>query len=73
MDEVADVELEMQENVQADLRSVFQGAVKLALETVLDEVVRDLIGARRWQRLASRKDFRNGTATGSQIFLLQEV
>jgi transposase-like protein len=35
--------------------------VKLALETVLDEVVRDLIGARRWQRLATRKDVRNGT------------
>jgi transposase-like protein len=35
--------------------------VKLALETVLDEVVRDMIGARRWQRLASRKDLRNGT------------
>jgi len=61
MDEVADLELPTQENVHADLRSVFQGAVKLALETVLDEVVRDLIGARRWQRLASRKDVRNGT------------
>ena len=61
MDEVAELELPTQENVHADLRSVFQGAVKLALETVLDEVVRDLIGARRWQRLASRKDVRNGT------------
>jgi len=61
MDEVADVELETQENVQTDLRSVFQGAVKLALETVLQEVVRDLVGAHRWQRLASRKDLRNGT------------
>jgi len=61
MDEVAELELPTQENVHADLRSVFQGAVKLALETVLDEVVRDLIGARRWQRLATRKDVRNGT------------
>lgn len=61
MEEVAELELPTQENVHADLRSVFQGAVKLALETVLDEVVRDLIGARRWQRLASRKDVRNGT------------
>jgi transposase-like protein len=61
MDEVAELELPTQENVHADLRSVFQGAVKLALETVLDEVVRDLIGARRWQRLSSRKDVRNGT------------
>jgi len=61
MNEVADLELPTQENVRADLRSVFQGAVKLALETVLDEVVRDLIGAHRWQRLVSRKDVRNGT------------
>jgi len=61
MNEVAELELPTQENVHADLRSVFQGAVKLALETVLDEVVRELIGARRWQRLASRKDVRNGT------------
>jgi putative transposase len=61
MDEVAELELPTQENVHADLRSILRGAVKLALETVLDEVVRGMIGARRWQRLASRKDLRNGT------------
>ncbi len=61
MNEVAELELPTQENIHSDLRLVFRGAVKLALETVLDEVVRDLIGARRWQRLASRKDVRNGT------------
>jgi putative transposase len=61
MDEVAELELPTQENFQADLRTVFQGAVRLALESVLEEVVRDMIGARRWQRLGSRKDVRNGT------------
>jgi putative transposase len=61
MDEVAELELPTQENFQADLRTVFQGAVRLALEAVLEEVVRDMIGARRWQRLGSRKDVRNGT------------
>jgi transposase-like protein len=61
MNEVAELDLPAQENVQSDLRAVLRGAVKLALETVLDEVVRDLIGARRWQRLASRKGLRNGT------------
>ena len=61
MNEVAELELPTQENFQVDLRSLFRGAVKLALETVLDEVVRDMIGARRWQRLASRKDVRNGS------------
>ena len=61
MNEVADVDLPTQENIHADLRSLFRGAVKLTLETVLQEVVRDLVGASRWQRLASRKDLRNGT------------
>lgn len=61
MNDVADVEVPTQEAIRGDLRSMFQGAVKLALETVLEEVVRDMIGARRWQRLASRKDVRNGT------------
>ena len=61
MNEVAELELPTQENLQADLRTVFQGAVRLALESVLEEVVRDMIGARRWQRLGSRRDVRNGT------------
>jgi putative transposase len=61
MNEVAELELPTQENFQADLRTIFQGAVRLALESVLEEVVRDMIGARRWQRLGSRKDVRNGT------------
>ena len=61
MNEVAELELPTQENFQADLRTVFQGAVRLALESVLEEVVREMIGARRWQRLGSRKDVRNGT------------
>jgi putative transposase len=61
MNEVAELEVPTQENFQADLRTVFQGAVRLALESVLEEVVRDMIGARRWQRLGSRKDVRNGT------------
>jgi len=61
VNEVAELELPTQENFQADLRTVFQGAVRLALESVLEEVVRDMIGARRWQRLGSRRDVRNGT------------
>ena len=61
MNEVAELELPTQEIVHADLRSLFRGAVKLTLETVLQEVVRDLVGASRWQRLASREDLRDGT------------
>ena len=62
MNEVAELELPTQENIHSDLRSVLRGAVKLALETVLDEVVRDLIGARRWQRLD--RQWREGLLTG---------
>jgi putative transposase len=61
MNEVAELELPTQEIFQADLRSVFQGTVRLVLEAVLEEVAREMIGARRWQRLGSRKDVRNGT------------
>ena len=61
MDEVAELELPTQENFQYDLRTIFQGTVRLVLETVLEEVARDMIGASRWQRLGTRKDVRNGT------------
>jgi transposase-like protein len=61
MNEVADVELPTQENVQSDLRSLFQGAVRTALEIALEEVLRDMVGARRWERLGQRLDHRNGT------------
>jgi hypothetical protein len=44
MNEVAEIEVPTQENVHADLRSLFRGAVKLTLETVLDEIVREMIG-----------------------------
>jgi transposase-like protein len=64
MDEVAELELPTQENFQYDLRSVFRGTVRLVLETVLEEVAREMIGASRWQRLSSRKDVRNGTSCG---------
>ena len=61
MDEVAELELPTQENFQYDLRSLFRSTVRLVLETVLEEVAREMIGASRWQRLSSRKDVRNGT------------
>ena len=61
MNEVAELELPTQEDFQYDLRSVFRGTVRLVLETVLEEVAREMIGASRWQRLSARKDVRNGT------------
>jgi transposase-like protein len=45
----------------ADMTSLFRGAVRLVIEHALQEEVRELVGARRYQRLSGRKDHRNGT------------
>ena len=50
-----------QEELRADLRGLFQGAIRLVIENVLQEEVRELVGARRFERLGQRKDVRNGT------------
>ena len=51
-----------QDEFQADLRSVFRAAIKLALEEMLEEEVRELVGGGRWARLGkARKDYRNGS------------
>lgn len=50
-----------QAEIQTDLEGLFRGAVQVVLESVLNEAVRDLVGARRYERLSSRKDTLNGT------------
>lgn len=50
-----------QADIQTDLGELFRGAVQVVLETALNEAVRDLVGARRYERLSSRKDTLNGT------------
>jgi transposase-like protein len=50
-----------QDEIRADLRGLFLGAIRVTLETLLEEEIRELVGARRWQRLGGRKDYRNGT------------
>jgi transposase-like protein len=40
---------------------LFQGAIRLVIENALQEEVRELVGARRFERLSQRKDVRNGT------------
>ena len=44
-----------------DLRELFQGVVKTALELVLEEELKNIIGAGRYARTASRVDSRNGS------------
>ena len=40
---------------------MFQGAIRVTLEMVLEEEVKAMVGARRFERVGSRKDHRNGT------------
>jgi transposase-like protein len=61
MDEGDDVELPTQENIQTDLRSVLQGAIRVVLEMMLEEELREMVGAGRWERFGQRVDSRNGT------------
>jgi len=61
VNEVAELELPTQENFRADLRSLFQGAVRVALEVVLEDEIREMVGAKKWERQAQRVDSRNGT------------
>jgi putative transposase len=45
-----------QEELRADLRALFEGAIRLVIENALQEEVRELVGARRFERLSQRKD-----------------
>lgn len=47
--------------IQSDLLGLFRGAIGLVLEVLLEQQVREMVGARRYERLGSRKDHLNGT------------
>jgi putative transposase len=55
------VDDEMQEELGSDLGQLFRGAIRMTLEALLEQEVRELVGARRWARVASRKDKYNGS------------
>jgi putative transposase len=61
MNEVAELEVPTQENIRTDLRSVFQGTIRVVLEMILEEEIREMVGAGRWERFGARVDRRNGT------------
>jgi transposase-like protein len=50
-----------QAEVTADLGALFRCAIRMVLEYSLNEEVSELIGAERYQRIASRSDYRNGS------------
>ena len=61
MEKMVEVERATQEELQQDLKSLFQGAIRVTLEMVLEEELKAMVGARRFERVGSRKDHRNGT------------
>ena len=60
MKHTAELKLVEQEDVQIDMRELFRGAVRMTLESVLEETVLELCGAARGVR-GPRKDVRNGS------------
>lgn len=61
MDESAVFGSVEQEEIRADIGSLFRGAIRVTLECLLEQEVREMVGARRYERLGSRKDHLNGT------------
>ena len=61
MEETAQFVAATQEEIRYDLGSVFRGAIRLMLECLLEQEVKEMVGARRYERLGSRKDHLNGT------------
>lgn len=59
--DVPDIDLPSQEDVRTDVRSLFLGAIRVTLEMLLEEEVRELVGVGRWQKALARKDRRNGS------------
>ncbi len=61
MQESAQFVAAAQEEIHQDIGSLFRGAIRLMLECVLEQEVKEMVGARRYERLGSRKDHLNGT------------
>lgn len=60
MSKGTDFEAPSQEDLRADVLDLFRGAVRMTLEALLEEQMRELLGAPRWARIG-RRDHRNGS------------
>ncbi len=61
MEKMVEVQSATQEELRGDLRALFQGAIRITLEMVLEDELKAMVGARRFERVGSRTDHRNGT------------
>lgn len=61
MKDVVEFEGLSQEGIKTDLRSMLQGAIRASLEMMLEEEMKTLVGAERYERAVGRKVHRNGS------------
>jgi putative transposase len=61
MEEIAQFAGAAQEEIRQDVGWLFRGAIRVMLECLLEQEVKEMVGARRYERLGSRKDHLNGT------------
>jgi transposase-like protein len=61
MQDVVEMERVAQGELRDDLSALFRGAIRLTLEMVLEEELKAMVGARRFERVGSRTGHRNGT------------
>lgn len=57
----APIDRPTQSSIRTDLLGLFRGAIAVVLEVLLEQEVREMVGARRYERMGSRKDHLNGT------------
>ena len=50
-----------QDELRQDLTALFRGAIRLTIEMMLEEELKAMVGARRFERVGSRIGHRNGT------------
>jgi len=73
MEESAVFEPIEQEEIRTDIAALFRGAIRVTLECLLEQEVREMVGARRYERLGSRKDHLNGTYLRRLLTSMGEV
>lgn len=73
MQEIVGMGRATQDELRDDLRALFRGAIRLTLELVLEEELKAMVGARRFERVGSRKDHRNGTYLRRMLTSLGQI
>jgi len=61
MGDIVDFEKTEQEEIRVDLSEVFRGSIRMTLEMMLEEEVKAIVGAKRYERAAGRSGVRNGS------------